>query len=167
MNQQDFISEHKLLIRVLLAIGVFIAVLVWMEGGFHSKTAPGMKQQETLAQKPQTVKPSFQPERVIWPGVVHAANVARVAPRISGRIKHMLVQRGDTIVSGQLLADIENTEAGAGRREAEAAYHSAQAEWERARGDHDRISHLFRAEAATREQMDHASQTLHSRHAQM
>lgn len=167
MNQQGFISRHQPLVRISLAIAAFIIVLVWMEGGFHSKAAPGLAPPHHVSRQPNTVKPSFQTEKVIWPGIVQAANLSRLAPRISGRIQRILVQRGDPVSPGQLLAEIENTEAGAGRREAEAAYRSQQAEWERARSDHDRIRKLFRAEAATEEQMEHATQTLNSRHAQM
>ena len=74
----------------VLSTGGLIALLMWMQGAFEHKVAPGLSE----AVAAEAVPPS-QTARVIrkeadevyaWPGTVAAKQVAQVAPKLPGRI---------------------------------------------------------------------------------
>lgn len=72
-------------------------------------------------------------------GVVEAYQ-AEVAPAIIGRVSEVLVEEGDVVREGQVLARLEATKERAAVREREAAVAGARAEVEgrRAAGDYER-----------------------------
>ncbi|MDR7597890.1 MAG: biotin/lipoyl-binding protein, partial [Armatimonadota bacterium] len=65
-------------------------------------------------------------------GTVEASQVD-VTPKISGRLVRLLVREGDTVRTGQLVAELEPDELEAQVMQAEAAWRAARARWEQAR----------------------------------
>ena len=83
-------------------------------------------------------------------GTVEPVHVARVGANVSGRIEQVLVQEGDTVVEGEVLAILDNREAGAAVRELEARL-------EYATSDVERYRRLFRSgntSAASKDQSE-------------
>jgi membrane fusion protein, multidrug efflux system len=83
-------------------------------------------------------------------GTVEPVHVARVGANVSGRIEQVLVQEGDAVVEGEVLAILDNREAGAAVRELEARL-------EYATSDVERYRRLFRSgntSAASKDQSE-------------
>lgn len=83
-------------------------------------------------------------------GTVEPVHVARVGANVSGRIEQVLVQEGDAVVEGEVLAILDN-------REASAAVRELEARLEYATSDVDRYRRLFRSgntSAASRDQSE-------------
>ncbi len=83
-------------------------------------------------------------------GTVEPVHVARVGANVSGRIEQVLVQEGDTVVEGEVLAVLDN-------REASAAVRELEARLEYATSDVERYRRLFRSgntSAASKDQSE-------------
>ncbi len=144
----------------VLSTGGLIALLMWMQGAFEHKVAPGLG--EAVAAE---AVPPGQTARVIrkeadevyaWPGTVAAKQVAQVAPKLPGRILDITVRAGDHVKRGQVVARLDDSEIQARLGQARAALTAAEAEAGRARADAGRLQNLFRKEAATQQDLDAA-----------
>ncbi len=87
----------------------------------------------------QSVLTAVQPSRgpsvvaVYATGTVEPVHVARVGANVPGRIEQVLVQEGDAVVVGEVLAVLDNREASAAVRELEARLEYATSDVERYR----------------------------------
>lgn len=83
-------------------------------------------------------------------GTVEPVHVARVGANVPGRIEQVLVQEGDAVVEGEVLAILDN-------REASAAVRELEARLEYATSDVERYRRLFRSgntSAASKDQSE-------------
>lgn len=157
-------SSRKTLTHIALTTVAMVIFLVWIEGGFTSKTPPGLS--EARADDATTPKGTAVPvvredvERVLsWPGSVTALTVTDIAPKLSGRILEITVRPGNPVKKDQILARLDNRDALARLGEARASLSAAEAEAHRARADSARIGNLYQKEAATRQAFDTAQAT--------
>ncbi len=68
------------------------------------------KREEVVAEKPYTVTKGDVSVSIIESGTVDAIRSVEVKPQVTGRISRLLVDEGDQVVSGQLLAVIDPQE---------------------------------------------------------
>ena len=68
------------------------------------------KREEVVAEKPYTVTKGDVSVSIIESGTVDAIRSVEVKPQITGRISKLLVDEGDQVVEGQLLAVIDPQE---------------------------------------------------------
>ncbi|MGH8866279.1 MAG: efflux RND transporter periplasmic adaptor subunit, partial [Burkholderiales bacterium] len=94
-----------------------------------------------------------------WPGTVASRIVARVAPKLSGRILEISVRSGERVKRCQILARLDETEIRARLDQARSALSAVGAEAARARADTRRFKNLFDKQAATRQDLDVAVAT--------
>lgn len=83
------------------------------------------------AAKPQTVEKGEVAVRVIETGTLQADRTVEVKSRVSGRVKRLFVEEGDTVVRGQLIAEIDPQETLLQVRQNEAQVRGASAGVER------------------------------------
>ena len=93
-------------------------------------------------QKAQTEEP-LRPVRTIvasagdgitgrdFPGVVIAENKADLSFRVAGKLKELLVKEGDEVVSGQVIARLDNTDYKIELKDKQASYEKAKANFTR------------------------------------
>ena len=115
------------------------------------------------------------------------SDVVSVSPKMMGRIKQIYVQEGDSVKSGQLLAELDSTDLYAQKLQAEAAKAQTEAakvqaeaklsfdeenikvqevSVSRAQEDFNRAKSQFAGDVITKEQFDHAKKTLETSQAQ-
>lgn len=120
----------------LAQIGVttvaLVLLLVWMEGGFEHKTAPGMTE-AMAAERPASgmtarVERRETEEVFSWPATVAALTVTQVAPKMPGRILEITVRAGSPVKRGQTLARLDASEVQARLGQAKAALSTAEAQ---------------------------------------
>lgn len=146
--------------------------------GVLARRAPA---QPTVASEPA---PSAA---VAAPGIVEPRSESiRIASQLGGKLQRVLVDEGDTVTVGQVLAElvnddykarvasaqaelvareadarrVENGARGEERREAEADARQAEADLAHAKADHSRATQLFDEKVISRSEMDRAEQTL-------
>lgn len=83
-------------------------------------------------------------------GTVEPVHVARVGANVSGRIEQVLVQEGEAVIQGEVLAILDNREASAAVRELEARLEYATSDVERQR----RLFRSGNTSAASRDQSE-------------
>ncbi|QSA96654.1 efflux RND transporter periplasmic adaptor subunit [Methylococcus sp. EFPC2] len=155
-------TEHNknLAIQSLAAVTGLILLLVWMEGGFRSKTPPGNAQAAEGAPAPtgSRVKATLRTVEEIrdWPATVSARSVAQLSPKIPARILEIPVNAGDTIKAGQIVARLDAAESQARVNQARSTLVAAEAEAARAHADARRVQELYGKEAATARQQETA-----------
>lgn len=116
-----------------------------------SACGPG-KAPEPAAAQPRAVRaalvasgPAEAP--IIASGVLASRDEARLAFKSGGVIRRIAVRAGDSVRKGEVLAEIETTEIGAGVAQARAAHDKARRDLERGR-------QLYADDVITREQLD-------------
>ena len=151
-------NSQSTLTYALTSIGGLIVLLVWMQGGFSHKVAPGTAQaaegtQATIGPTAKVIRKSLD-ETLSWPGTVTARNVAQLAPKVTARILEITVKTGDTVKAGQLLVRLDDRELQARVTQARSALSAANAEAARAQADAKRLKALFDKEAATKQSLE-------------
>lgn len=149
--------------RIILAVlflGGLILVLVWMQGGFHTKVPGGRTQlgeRRTPPVKTITVEITRSKGEVSAPGTVESRETARIAARAQGYVIEIKADAGDSVAKGDLLLRIDNKEMAERKTQAEAALLSARADLTKARKDYERFKALYEKESIAKKQLDDAT----------
>ena len=120
-------------IRLRAAAGglILLAVLVAGCGKAKDKEAGGGEAAE--APTPVTVEPALRGaiDRIVTAdAVLFPVNQANVVPKISAPVRRVLVNRGDHVRAGQLLAELETGDLAAAAEESKHQYEQAQAAYQ-------------------------------------
>ncbi|MBI5569149.1 MAG: efflux RND transporter periplasmic adaptor subunit [Desulfomonile tiedjei] len=148
--------------KVLMAAGALvgmIVVLIWVQGGFHSKVPGGATPIPETGQKPvQTVKAEVSQSSggVTVSGTVIPRETARVASRVSGYVVELNVDAGQQVKKGQVLLRIDARELTEREAQARAALDGAKADMAKAKTDFERYSTLFEQQAVAKQAYDDA-----------
>jgi RND family efflux transporter MFP subunit len=152
-------NSRRTLPYAAAAVSALVLMLVWMEGGFVRKAEPGLRAEEeaepvtgqTYILAPQTIA-----EITAWPATVSARVVARISPKVAGRIAEISRKVGDPVRRGEVVARLEAKELGARLGQARARLAAAEAEAARARAELIRSVSLYAKEAATQQTLETA-----------
>ena len=113
-------------IACLIAAGVLLARCG--KGGGKQEEAEGPE-----APTPVTVEPALRgaiDHVVAADAVLYPINQASVTPKISAPVKRVLVNRGDHVRAGQLLAELESSDLAAAVEESKHQYEQTQAAYQ-------------------------------------
>jgi len=97
-----------------------------------------------------TVEPRTIESVVTAAGALTSRNTSVLSSKVMGRVSHLGVQEGDHVSAGKLLIKIESGEIAAQTFQAQAAYNNAKLQY-------DRIKGLYDATASTQVEMDQAT----------
>lgn len=150
-------DPSNLKLKWLIGTGIALVVfLVWIEGGFVSKTEPGLMegQVEGHAGERFRVQRQQTEDSLTWPARIEALKTIELAPKHSGRILEVTVIPGTPVQRGQVLVRLEGTDLEARLAQARAQLDGAEAEAVRAAADAHRVRNLHAKEAATRQSLD-------------
>ncbi|CAL1241113.1 efflux RND transporter periplasmic adaptor subunit [Candidatus Methylocalor cossyra] len=156
---ESTLTRAKLL-SAALAVGGLVLLLLWLQGAFEAKVAPGVSPaaaQEPIGNRPVAPVVKRELDAVFaWPGTVSAQITAQIAPKVTGRILDITVRAGDRVRRGQVLARLDQSELQARLGQARSALAAAEAEAGRAAAEARRVQNLFDRDAATRRDLDAA-----------
>lgn len=150
-------SSHKLIIPAFSAMGL-VLLLVWMQGGFHSKvpvgtTAPGPQKIELKKVKAE-VRSLFGDATVS--GSVVSNESAQISAKIAGNVAELNVEVGARVNKGDVLAKLESSELVEREAQARAALENAKSDLVKAGNDFERSKSLFEKESITKSEYDEA-----------
>ncbi len=100
---------------------------------------PGMQQQASMLVETATAEPKVFSTRLDVLGELEPLYSVEVMSRVSGRLKEVLVQRGDLVQEGQLIAVVDDVDLLQQIRRAEAAIAVAKAAVAREKASHDNL----------------------------
>jgi RND family efflux transporter MFP subunit len=139
--------------KVISGISVVSAVAVLGAGyvffGKEDGYANVPKEEAPLTASVITVEPSPVDAEVSAAGALSSKNTSVLSSKVMGKVVYLGVQEGDTVNAGKLLMKIESGEIAAQAYQAQAAYNNAKLQY-------DRIKTLYDEKASTRMEMDQA-----------
>lgn len=156
---QDQNTSTKWFIPAASITGLILVILyaLGMIGG-GDKVEPGNTETVTEAlpadAQTLTVGKHSADNILAWPGSVRSRTVAKIAPKLNARILEVLVNAGDTVKKGDMIARLDERIFRAATNEAGAALSAARANLTQAQADEKRTQDLYSQEAATRESYD-------------
>jgi RND family efflux transporter MFP subunit len=151
-------TKGKIFWAVVLIIGL-IVVLVWVQGGFHSKVPGGRTIKDN---EPKTDVKTFDAisaktkGEVTVSGEVESLETARIAARVQGEVVEINADAGDKVKKGQILVRINSSEMKDRVSQAKAELQSAEAELVTAEQDYERYKSLYEKESVAKKTFDDA-----------
>jgi RND family efflux transporter MFP subunit len=104
-----------------------------------------------------TIAPESVRREQAWDGVVEAINQATMSAQTAGRILELPYDVNDFVEAGAVIVKFSNIEQLSGQRRAEAQIASAQATFNEAQANYQRIAEIFARKLVARAQLDQAT----------
>src|ERR1019366_8393744 len=153
-------TDRCLMRLASLAFGVFamfsffgLSVTACHKADEASSSGPG---QAAAPLHVQTAAVSEQPmpEYLTLTGSLHASQQSDIAADASGKVLQVLVERGQAVKAGQVIATLDARSANLSATAAQAQSHLAQSQLEQAQRDCERVKHLLDTGAISRAEFD-------------
>jgi len=140
--------------KTLAGISIGAAVVILASGSMifarQEGQTPALKADEPVAISVLTVEPRTIESVVTAAGALTSRNTSVLSSKVMGRVSYLGVQEGDHVSAGKLMIRIESGEIAAQTFQAQAAYNNAKLQF-------DRIKGLYDATASTQVEMDQAT----------
>jgi len=149
---QDKIKSMDKKIIYAASIAAAIAVLGtgYMMFGKDTTYAETPKEETPVSVNAFTVEPQTIDAVVTAAGALTSRNTSVLSSKVMGKVVYLSVQEGDQVKEGKLLMKIDSGEITAQAIQAQAAYNNAKLQY-------DRIKSLYDAKASTQMEMDQAT----------
>jgi len=150
---------RRKILMAAIAVAVLVLLLIWVQGGFHSKVPGGtsyLPPEKGPAVKTVEAKTVSTTGTVTVSGTVTARDIARVAARIVGYVVEIKADAGDVVKKDQVLVHIDTKEMAERLDQVKAGLESAKADLVKARNDFNRYKILFEKEAVAKKDYDDA-----------
>jgi RND family efflux transporter MFP subunit len=106
-------------------------------------------------------------EKLVFTGIIEAWQTINVTPEIGGRIAKIYVEEGDRVQKGQLLAELDTRAIRLQMEQAEATVAVAQANYNDAEKNMERMERLIKENAVSEQQYEKIKLTFESAEAQL
>jgi membrane fusion protein (multidrug efflux system) len=143
----------KSLPMLLVVLAVALILILFNRIEFQAQAMKEAKAAQLKQEQPPinvvtlTLTPAELAERISLPAVVEPWVDLQLLTEVSGKVMEILVQEGDRVAKGDVIARLDD-------RDYRNAFQSAKASWRAARASHERISKLHAQQLATRSQLD-------------
>jgi RND family efflux transporter MFP subunit len=141
----------RVIVVAALAAGLLAAA------GCKSSGTQGTASAETAGAAPVKVMKAVRQtisEKISYTGTLEAWRAINITPEIGGKIARILVDEGQTVAEGQLLAELETESARLQLKQAEAGLAVARANLEDAKRNKERMDRLIRENAISEMQRE-------------
>ncbi len=142
--------DKKILYGTSIAIGLAVLTAGYALIGKETSYAGVPKVESPVPVSTITIEPKAIDAVVTSAGTLNSRNTSVLSSKVMGRVVALTVNEGDYVTQGKLLMRIESGEISAQAYQAQAAYNNARLQ-------HDRIKRLFDEKAATQMEMDQAT----------
>ena len=150
-------SSHKLIIPAFSAMGL-VLLLVWMQGGFHTKAPGGMT--APAPQKIEFKKVKAEVRSQVGDATVSGSVISKesdlIVAKVAGNVVELNAEAGTRVKKGDVLAKLESNELVERQAQAQAALESAKSDLVKAGADLERSKSLFEKESISKAEYDEA-----------
>jgi len=140
--------------RIIYGVSIAVALAVLASGyaffGRETGYADVPKAEDPVRVETMTIESRTVDAVVSAAGALNSRNTSVLSSKVMGKVVELTVQEGDYVTPGMLLMTIESGEISAQTYQAQAAYNNAKLQF-------DRIRSLFSQNAATQMEMDQAT----------
>lgn len=160
MSENKALFTEKKWLIPSAAIGALLLVIFYALGilGGPEKVEPGttagVNQPLPAGAQVYQVGRQLTSNALSWQGTVRSRTVAKIAPKLNARILEVVVNPGDTVKKGAVIARLDDRDLRAAYNAAMAAQAAASAQAGQAGADEKRIIDLYQKQAATRQNYD-------------
>lgn len=147
------------LAAAIASAAALILLLLYLEGSFHSKVAPGTVPLATpaaSAARQVRAEERRSEDRVDWPATVTSRLTANLAPKVMARVLEVRATIGGRVKQGEVIAVLDDRDIRARVQQAAAALRAAEAQSRQAGEDLRRARVLFAQQAGTQQDLDSA-----------
>ncbi|HBK45171.1 MAG TPA: efflux RND transporter periplasmic adaptor subunit, partial [Xanthomonadaceae bacterium] len=137
--------------RLRTASWISVGLIVALLAGCGGKEVPPPPAPTVLVVQPQ---PLGSRGLATYPGEVHAREESELAFRVGGNLLRRLVDAGQRVAKGQVLAELDPADLALQAQSAQAQYAAAQADLVRARDDQARYAKLVEQQLVSRSAFD-------------
>ncbi|MEW9797346.1 efflux RND transporter periplasmic adaptor subunit [Alteromonas sp. CYL-A6] len=160
MNTKGVTSSYSLRSRALLysATMLFLSalvVLLWSAGQSQAENAPVTPTPDAVSTGTIHIQTGFEVP-VKLRGLIESAQDARIGFDVAGEVEAVLVEEGDTVSQGQILATLDTARLNARKKELQASLVRANAESELTALTYQRIDKLVRQNLESSQRRDEA-----------
>ncbi|MCU1339332.1 MAG: efflux transporter, family, subunit [Bryobacterales bacterium] len=127
MSDQGSLKKHHAILGGCVALAAML-------GGCGKGTPPAAEAAPAIHVMIETAVRGAIDHVVSADAVLYPVNQSGVTPKISAPVRRVLVNRGDHVRAGQLLAELESTDLAAAAEEAKQLYEQAQAQYQTTTG---------------------------------
>jgi RND family efflux transporter MFP subunit len=142
--------NKKLIIGASVSVALAVLISGYITFGKSSSYASVPKSNDPVHVSAITIVPKTIDMVVSAVGTLNAKNTSVLSSKVMGKVTDLKVQEGDYVSQGKLLLKIESGEISAQLYQAQAAFNNAKLQY-------DRIKSLFDVQAATQMEMDQAT----------
>ncbi len=142
--------DKKMLYKASAAAAVLVLAAAYAFIGKDTSYANVPKAEPSVQVTTMTVEPRSIDAVVSAAGTLNSKNTSVLSSKVMGKVVALTVNEGDHVNQGKLLLRIESGEISAQAYQAQAAYNNAKLQY-------DRIKTLFNEQAATQMEMDQAT----------
>lgn len=149
--------------QLAVALGMLVGIVVlmlWLMGVFHPKI--GEQPRERVAGRPignvelATVRTMTVPVHETAVGTVRPVHEAAVASKLLAKVVEVNVKAGQSVARDEVVVRLDDSDLKARLKQAEAAVAAAQANRDQAKIEFDRVSRLYKQNAAPKNELDRA-----------
>ena len=126
-------------------------------GGCSASTAPAGPSSAKIDVATMPVTEETARREQTWDGVVEATNQATISAQTAGRIVELPYDVNDYVEAGAVIVRFTNVEQQSGQRRAQAQIASAQAAFNEAKSNYDRIAEIYARKLVAKAQLDQAT----------
>ncbi|TRY31424.1 efflux RND transporter periplasmic adaptor subunit [Aliiglaciecola sp. M165] len=142
-----------IIIPMLAVVGLMVAA-----GSGQVATPPSHAKVHRVEIIQLTPEQAYQQQQLAY-GRVEAANLSNLGFELSGKLQTILVDEGDTIVAGQLVASLDTQRIDASMKELEAALQRARADARLAKQSQDRVKELVEKKLESTQRLDEVNES--------
>src|SRR3990172_872117 len=142
--------DKKFIYASSIAAVITVLGTGYMLFGKDNSYAETPKEEPPVSVNAFTVEPQTIDAVVTAAGALSSRNISVLSSKVMGKVVYLSVQEGDKVHEGKLLMKIDSGEITAQAIQAQAAYNNAKLQ-------HDRIKSLYEAKASTQMEMDQAT----------
>ncbi len=153
--------------RTLMGLGFVFVLLASCKPPQNAESKPGP---QTFGAAPVKVFKAVRQriaEKLFYTGTIEAWQKINVTPDIGGKIERIAVNEGDRVVKGQVLAELDTQAIRLQLDQAEAALAVAQANFNNARTNWERMERLYKEKAVSEQQYEQVKLAYDSGKAQL
>ena len=150
MTEKIKTLDKKIVYGVSIIMTIAVLGASYMIFGKQYSYAATPKVEEPLSVAAVIVEPRTIDSVITAAGALSSKNSSVLSSKVMGRVVRLSVQEGDQVAAGKLLMKIDSGEITAQAIQAQAAYNNARLQY-------DRIKKLYDAQASTQMEMDQAN----------
>ncbi len=134
---------------------IALGILVYLRGCEVKEETETKEAAKPISVEVTTVKTDTVEEIIHTQGTLYARESASISPKMPGKIAQLLVDEGDEIKAGSIVAVLDDSQFILAKKQAEQCLLQARASFQNAENDYERMKELHEQDSIAKQKYDH------------